>query len=79
MIFSLVIFYISILVNKQYYKSGVNLTKKDLVLMLMATVCGMAVILMFISNLYAFLIGSLIITFANFEILLMKYKEHLND
>lgn len=79
MIVSLAIFYISILVNKQYYKSGVNLTKKDLVLMLATTLCGMTVILMFISNLYAFLIGSLIITFANFEILLMKYKEHLND
>ncbi len=79
MIVSLAIFYISILVNKQYYKSGVNLTKKDLVLILAATLCGMTVILMFISNLYAFLIGSLIITFANFEILLMKYKAHLND
>ena len=79
MILSLVIFYISILVNKKYYKSGVNLTKKDLLLMMMATVCGIAVILIFISNLYAFLIGSLIITFANFEILLMKYKELLKD
>jgi low temperature requirement protein LtrA len=79
MIVSLAIFYISILVNRQYYRPGVNLTKRDLVLMLMATVCGMAVILMFISNLYAFLIGSLIITFGNFEVLLMKYKKHLID
>jgi hypothetical protein len=47
--------------------------------MMMATVCGMAVILIFISNLYAFLIGSLIVTFANFEILLIKYKELLKD
>lgn len=77
MIVSLVIFYISILVNKQYYGPNINLTKKDLAFMSIATVCGMAVILMFISNLYAFLIGSLIITFGNFEILLMKYKEHL--
>ena len=43
-------------------------------MMIGTTILGIAVILIFISNLYAFLIGSLIITFGNFEILLMKYK-----
>ena len=35
--------------------------------MIVVTVVGIAIILIFISNLYAFLMGSLIITFGNFE------------
>lgn len=79
MIVSLVIFYLSILVNKQYYRQNIKLTKKDILLMLVVTVIGVAIILIFISNLYSFLIGSLIITFGNFEILLMKYKRCLSE
>ena len=45
----------------------------------MVTLVGVAVIVIFISNLYAFMIGSLIITFGNFEILLMKYKGCLSE
>ena len=47
--------------------------------MVSVTILGMIVILAFISNLYAFLIGSLIITFGNFEILLTKYKGCLSE
>lgn len=79
MIVSLVIFYISIMANRQYYRQNIKLTKKDILLMIMATVCGIAIILIFISNLYAFLIGSLIITFGNFSVLLMKYKRCLSE
>lgn len=78
-IISLIIFYISILANKEYYRQNIKLTKKDIIQMITVTVIGIAVILIFISNLYAFLIGSLIITFGNFEILLMKYKRCLSE
>ena len=74
MIISLVIFYLSIMVNKEYYKQNIKLTKRDVLLMMGTTIAGIAVILIFVSNLYAFLIGSLIITFGNFGVLLMKYK-----
>lgn len=76
MIISLLVFYISILVNKQYYKEGISLTKKDLLAMTAVFLTGSAIILIFIENFYAFLIGSLIITFGNFTILYMKYKRH---
>lgn len=77
MIIALIIFYLSIMANKEYYKQNIKLTKKDAVIMLGTTIMGMVVILIFISNLYAFLIGSLIITFGNFGVLLMKYKRSL--
>ena len=79
MIVSLVIFYVSIMVNKEYYKENIKLTKKDILEMIMATLLGIVVILIFISNLYALLIGSLIITFGNFTILLMKQKRCLSE
>jgi low temperature requirement protein LtrA len=79
MIISLVIFYISIMANKQYYKENIKLTKKDILLMLLVTVVGIIIILIFISDLYAFLIGSLIITFGNFKILLTKNKRCLSE
>ena len=76
MIISLLVFYISILVNKEYYKKGVSLTKNDLLVMGVVFLTGSAIILIFIGNFYAFLIGSLIITFGNFAVLYMKYKRH---
>ena len=79
MIISLIIFYISIIANRHYYRQSIKLTKKDILLMIMATILGMAIILIFISNLYAFLIGSLCITFGNFLVLLMKYKGCLSE
>ncbi len=47
--------------------------------MSMATIMGIAIILIFISNLYAFMIGSLCITFGNFMVLLTKYKGCLSE
>ncbi|MBQ6511426.1 low temperature requirement protein A [Methanobrevibacter sp.] len=79
MIASLIVFYLSIMANKQYYRQNIKLTKKDIILMSMATIIGIAIMLMFISNLYAFLIGSLCITFGNFEVLLTKYKGCLSE
>lgn len=77
MIASLIIFYISIMANKEYYRQNIKLTKKDIILMVIATVVGIAIILIFISNLYAFLIGSLVITFGNFGVLYSKQKRCL--
>ena len=74
LIVSLAIFYISIMVNKEYYYDDVELTKKDIVLMILVTLVGMSVILIFINSLYGFLIGALIITLGNFGILLRKYQ-----
>jgi low temperature requirement protein LtrA len=79
MIVSLIVFYISIMANRQYYKQNIKLTKKDISYMIMAFAIGIAVILIFVSNLYAFLMGSLIITLGNFLILLMKYKRCLSE
>lgn len=79
MIVSLIIFYIFIMANKEYYKQNIKLTKKDIILMIIATVMGMAIMLIFISNLYAFLIGSLVITFGNFGVLLSKQKRCLSE
>ena len=79
MIISLVIFYISILANRQYYRQNIKLTKKDILEMTAVSAIGIAVILVFISNLYAFLLGSLIMTLGNFIILLMKYKRCLSE
>lgn len=78
LIISLIVFYVSIMANKEYYKEGVVLEKRDILLMSLATALGALVILIFIDNLYAFLIGALIITFGNFEILLDKYQKFLN-
>ena len=79
MVASLIVFYVSLMANKEYYRQNIKLTKKDIYKMIMVFVVGMAVILMFISNLYAFLIGSLIITFGNFSILQMKCKRCLSE
>lgn len=79
MIVSLVIFLVSIMANKEYYRQSIKLTKKDILQMMTVTVFGIVVILIFISNLYAFLIGSLIITFGNFLVLLSKQKRCLSE
>ncbi|MBQ2653758.1 MAG: low temperature requirement protein A [Methanobrevibacter sp.] len=79
MIVSLVIFYLSIMANKEYYRQNIKLNKKDIIQMIVATLVGIAVIVIFISNLYAFLMGSLIITVGNFYVLLMKQKGCLSE
>ena len=77
MVISLVVFYLSIMANKEYYYDGVELSKNDIILMVLVTLIGSIVILVFIGNLYGFLIGSLIITVGNFEVLLDKYQKFL--
>ena len=38
MVTSLVVFYLSIMTNKEYYKENVILTKRDILLMVLATI-----------------------------------------
>ena len=78
LITSMIVFYLSIMANKEYYYESIELTNKDIILMVSVTIIGALVILAFIDSLYAFLIGALIITFGNFEILLLKYQRFLN-
>ena len=52
--------------NKQYYKENIKLTKKDILLMLIVMLFGIAIIFTFINEFYAFLNGSLIMTLGNF-------------
>lgn len=79
MLFSLIVFYLSIMANKEYYYYDVELSKKDIISMILITLVGSLVILGFIGSLYGFLIGSLIITFGNFEVLLDKYQKFLKE
>ena len=79
MIFSLIVFYVSIMANREYYRQNIKLNKNDILKMIIVFVVGIAIISIFISNLYAFLIGSLCITFGNFLVLLKKYKGCLSE
>ena len=79
MIVSLTVFYISIMANRQYYKQNIKLNKRDILGMIIVFIVGITIILVFVSNLYAFLIGSLCITFGNFLVLLKKYKGCLSE
>ena len=73
-ILSLIIFYISIMVNKEYYGENIDLTKKDVSLMALCIIVGSIVILTALNSLYGFLIGVLIITFGIFYLLVKKLK-----
>lgn len=79
LIISLIVFYLSIMANKEYYYEGIKLTRKNIFSMVLVTLIGSFVILGFIGSLYGFLIGALIITFGNFEILLDKYQKSLKN
>ena len=73
-IVSLVMFYISIMVNKEYYSEGIVFTKRDALSMILVIVIGSIMIFIGLNNLYLFLIGVLTITLGNFIVLLKKYK-----
>ncbi|WP_407381026.1 low temperature requirement protein A [Methanobrevibacter sp.] len=71
-IISLIVFYVSIMANKEYYADGVLLARNDIFRMILFIIIGACVILLFLDNIYAFLIGSLIITAGNLHILVKK-------
>ena len=75
MILSLVIFYTSIMTNKQYYHDEITLTRTDILEMIMSIAIGSVVILIFIDSLYAFLLGTLVITVGCFIVLYNKNQE----
>lgn len=78
-IISLIVFHVSIMANKEYYRDGIVLEMRDVALMVLTTLIGALVILLFADSLHAFLAGSLIITFGNFEILLNKWRKYLKS
>lgn len=77
-IFSLIIFYISIIANKSYYRDNVKFLKNDLLKMILFTLIGILMICIFVTNIYLFLIGVLIITLGNFYVLANIQKRYLN-
>ena len=78
-ILSLVLFYVSLLVNKAYYKENFSLTKKDIGIMVLMFLIGSSIMFIFLKDFYAFLIGNFIITLGIFELLLTKYKRSLSN
>lgn len=75
MIISLIVFYVSIMVNREYYFESVDLSRKNILSMALITILGILVILTFVDNLYGFLSGVLIITGGNLAILFSKYQK----
>ena len=78
-IVSLVIFYTSIMANRPYYKDEVKFLKSDAIKMILLTLIGAVIILIFMENVYLFLAGVLVITLANFSILAAIQKKYLKD
>lgn len=73
MIISLIVFYVSIMANREYYYDNVKLSRKNILSMVLVTFIGILVILTFIDSLYGFLIGVLIVTWGNLAILIEIY------
>ena len=78
-IVSLVIFYTSIMANRPYYNDEVKFLKNDAIKMILLTLIGALIILIFMDNVYLFLAGVLVITLANFSILAAIQKKYLKD
>lgn len=73
MIISLIVFYVSIMANREYYYDNVKLSRKNILSLVLVTFIGILVILTFIDSLYGFLIGVLIVTWGNLAILIEIY------
>ncbi|WP_407377432.1 low temperature requirement protein A [Methanobrevibacter sp.] len=78
MIISLIVFYVSIMANKEYYYDGIVLSLKEIVIMGAFIVLGSGIILLSLENVYGILVGVLVITFGNFKVLLNKNKNELD-
>ena len=74
-IISLIIFYISVLANKEYYRSNVKLLKSDIIKMILVSICGILITLIFINIEYAFYIGILVMTLGNFLVIHEKISD----
>ena len=65
--------------NRPYYKDEVKFLKSDAIKMILLTLIGALIILIFMENVYLFLAGVLVITLANFSILAAIQKKYLKD
>ncbi len=72
LIVSLIVFYMSIMANKEYYADGVILSKREVMMMVFFVVVGSSIILLFLNDIHAFLLGTLVITAGNLAVLLKK-------
>ena len=79
MVISLIVFYVSIMANKEYYYDNVKLSRKNILSMVLVTIIGILVILTFINSLYGFLIGVLVVTCGNLAILIDIYQKFLKE
>ena len=69
MIISLIVFYISLMANKSYYKEGVVFTRNDSIKMIICIAVGSLIMLLFNNTPHGFLLGVLIVTCGNFIVL----------
>ena len=74
-IISLIIFYISILSNKEYYPKKIKLTQKNIFTIILIFIIGSTTMLLYRDNLSLLLLGTLFITLGNFGVLWKKFIE----
>ena len=77
MIISLIVFYISLMANKSYYKEGVVFTRKDSIKMIICIASGSLIMLLFNNTSHGFLLGVLVVTCGNFIVLAQIQQKFL--
>ena len=77
MVISLIVFYISLMANKSYYKEGVVFTRNDSIKMILCVAVGSLIMLIFNNTAHGFLLGVLIVTCGNFIVLAQIQKRFL--
>lgn len=69
---AVVVFYISIMANRSYYRQDIALTKSDAVKLCVPVICGTAVVLLARNSEYGMLLGLLVTVLGEFVVLLSK-------
>ncbi|WP_298500491.1 low temperature requirement protein A [uncultured Methanobrevibacter sp.] len=77
MIISLIVFYISLMANKSYYKEGVVFTRNDSIKMIICIAAGSLIMLLFNNTPHGFLLGALVIACGNFIVLVQIQQKFL--
>ncbi|MCR5026532.1 MAG: low temperature requirement protein A [Methanobrevibacter sp.] len=79
MIISLIVFYMSLMANKSYYKEGIVFTRNDSIKMIICIAIGSLIMLLFNNTAYGFLLGVFVITCGNFIVLAQVQQKFLKD
>ena len=77
MIISLIVFYISLMANKSYYKDGIVFTRNDSIKMIISVAIGSLIMLLFNDAPHGFLLGVLVVTCGNFIVLAQIQQKFL--